>query len=279
MLFNDFYTLHSQFSDLFLNFAPLKHRKSMNTRLPFFLSLLWLCLAVSCGREEAKAPVQTTPHWVAENDSTLYGLACDGTNDTILVFLELPYTGTDPDTLNVLQATRNGQVYGWARFGDQLAIIRNDSDATVADRVIVIESLLGHWRYMVRPSLRHTAADSGGYNNLQGYSFPADSIRKLLKVEREYGYDFKDENRVRPVGFVRRSMVSDDESPVVYPELKRYHEWHIVNGRLILSSSVTDTLGNVTVLLCDTADLVYLAPDSLVLQLGDTIRSFYRKEE
>ena len=251
----------------------------MKTRLPLFLSLIALWLSLSCAREEAKAPVVTTPQWVAEDDSTLYGLACDGTNDTLLVFLRLPYTGTDPDTLNILQATRNGQVYGWARVGDQVAIIPNDSDATLADRVIVIESLFGQWRYMVQPSLRHTAADHAVPGTLQGYSIPADSIRQLLKEEREYGYDIKDENRVRPVGFIRRSTVSDDESPVVYPELKRYHEWHIVNGRLILSSSVTDSLGHVTVLLCDTADLLCLTPDSLVLQLGDTIRSFYRKEE
>ena len=247
----------------------------MKRRLPFYLSLIWLCLGVSCAQEEKKAPAVTTTRWVTEGDSTLYGLACDGTNDTILVFLKLPYSGTDPDTLEVLQATRNGQVYGWPRVGDQLAIIRNDSDARVADRVIVIESLLGQWRYMVHPSLRPTAADGSA----QSYSITADSFRKLLQEEREYGYDFKDENRVRPVGFVRRAMVSDDESPVVYPELKRYYEWHIINGRLLLSSSIPDSSGHVSVARCDTADLLLLAPDSMVLQFGDSIRSFYRKVE
>lgn len=247
----------------------------MKTRLPFFLSLIWLCLGVSCGQEEKKAPAATTAQWVAEGDSTLYGLVCDGTNDTILVFLKLPYTGTDPDTLEVLQATRNGQVYGWPHVGDQLAIIQNDSDAMVADRVIVIESLLGQWRYKVHPSLRPSVADGSS----QSYSITVDSIRKLLKEEREYGYDFKDENRVRPVGFVRRAMVSDDESPVVYPELKRYYEWHIINGRLLLSSSLADSLGHLSITLCDTADLLLLTPDSMVLQFNDTIRSFYRKDE
>ena len=43
-------------------------------------------------------------------DSTVYGLACDGCNDTILVFL--PRTGGDPDTFNILGASKQHQVFG-----------------------------------------------------------------------------------------------------------------------------------------------------------------------
>ena len=35
-------------------------------------------------------------------DSALYGLACDGCTDSVLVFL--PYSGGDPDTFDIITA-------------------------------------------------------------------------------------------------------------------------------------------------------------------------------
>lgn len=212
------------------------------------------------------APVETR----AEGDSTLYGLVCDGSNDTLLIFLRTPYQGDDPDTLYILNAIRRGEVFGQPRVGDQLAIMRNDTDSTSARRIIVTEDLQGQWRFQAHPTLRrHVSflADS--------MSVPTDSLRRLLNTVREFGYDIKDENVMRPFDGGHRDLSKEDNSPIEWPKLKRYREWHIYNGRLILSAN--DTLRNIQ--LSDTADFVLLRPDSLVLRFADGIKSYYRKIE
>ena len=65
-------------------------------------------------------------------DSTIYGLACDGCTDTILVFMELSRIDADPDTFNVLEATRSHRVYGHLNVGDNVAVVRSAEDTAVA---------------------------------------------------------------------------------------------------------------------------------------------------
>ena len=55
-------------------------------------------------------------------DSALYGLACDGCTDSVLVFL--PYSGGDPDTFDIINAFQQHHVYGRPRIGDELAVRR-----------------------------------------------------------------------------------------------------------------------------------------------------------
>ena len=101
---------------------------------------------------------------------------------------------------------------------------------------------------------------------------------KELMQPREYGVEIKSEHIARPIG-ITRTMTSDEESPVVFPPLKRYREWRIFNGRLILNETTRDTLGTVTVTNSDTATFVLLRRDTLVLRFNDGEQGFYRRNE
>ena len=82
------------------------------------------------------------------DDATIYGLACDGCNDTIVVFLTLDYDGGDPDTLNVLDATRQHLVFGNIRIGDKLAIVRDEQDSTRARMLVDLDNLMGEVNHL-----------------------------------------------------------------------------------------------------------------------------------
>ena len=206
-------------------------------------------------------------------DSTVYGLACDGCNDTILVFL--PRQGGDPDTFNILNASKEHQVFGRPMIGDLVAVLTSHENPKVADMVINIEQLKGKWCYMVEPKLREIAGMP--LSRLQGeHREEMDSILRELLQPREFGVEFKSDYTARPIGMIR-SMTSDEESPVVYPPLKRYREWRIFNGRLILSEGERDSLGNINVTNNDTAQLVLLHRDTLVLRFDEGEQGYYRK--
>ncbi len=232
-----------------------------------------MTLAAACGQKEnvtELTPAEATT--VAEGDSTIYGLACDGCSDTVVVFLRSPYHGQDPDTLNILEATRHHKVFGRPLIGDELAIVRNAVDTTVADLVVVTQDLKGQWCYRVLPTLRERA-DMEDVTNTE---LP-DSIKELLSVEREYGFQLKAEGAAFPIGMTYRVTTSDEEEMVVYPELKRYMEWHLYNGHIVLQSAITDSLGERHIRLSDTADVVMLNADTLVLQFNDHIQGYYRR--
>jgi hypothetical protein len=208
-------------------------------------------------------------------DSTVYGLACDGCNDTILVFL--PRQGGDPDTFNILNASKSRQVFGRPMIGDLVAVLTNRENPKVADMVINIEQLKGKWCYMVEPKLREIAGMP--LSRLQGEQREEmDSMLREMLQPREFGVEIKSDYTARPIGMIR-SMTSDEESPVVYPPLKRYREWRIFNGRLILSEGARDSLGNITVTNTDTAQLVLLHRDTLVLRFNEGEQGYYRKVE
>ena len=208
-------------------------------------------------------------------DSTVYGLACDGCNDTILVFL--PRQGGDPDTFNILNASKNHQVFGRPMIGDLVGVLTNRENQKVADKVINIEQLKGKWCYMVEPKLREIAGMP--LSRLQGEQREEmDSMLREMLQPREFGFEIKSDYTARPIGMIR-SMTSDEESPVVYPPLKRYREWRIFNGRLILSEGARDSLGNITVTNTDTAQLVLLHRDTLVLRFNEGEQGYYRKVE
>lgn len=230
-------------------------------------------LVIGCGQNKTEEQIaEIQKQLTIEGDTTIYGLACDGCNDTIIVYLQSPYMGSDPDTLNILEATRSHHIFGHPRIGDKVAIMRNDSDATVADIVIVIEDLQAEWCYKVRPSLRQRA----GMDETNLLTLP-DSLRKRLFMEREYGIHLKSDGTALPIGMMRRGGTSDEESPVVYPELRRYFEWHIFNGQLVLQTSRTDSTGVKSFMVSDTADIVMITPDTLVLRFSDHEQAYYKR--
>ena len=170
----------------------------MKNYLIFAMSLIMSAgMMTGCSSKENTTEVAVKAVEQAEDDRTIYGLVCDGCNDTIVIFLPMSfkgdYNGSNPDTLNILEASRRHQVFGQLRIGDKLAMMRNEHDSTVADLVIVTEDMLGSWCYKVLPTLKRRA-DMDGQTESQVMEQLPDSVLDLLKVEREYGIAIKNNN-------------------------------------------------------------------------------------
>lgn len=238
-----------------------------------------LMAGCSTGSEKKKAGAADSTSIQAEGDQTIYGMACDGCNDTIVTFLSMSfngnYDGGNPDTLNILEASRNHQVFGQIHIGDKLAIIRNEQDSTVADLLIVTEQMIGKWCYKVLPSLKQRA-DMDGTEAQMIEQLP-DSIAELLTIEREYGMNLMDNHVAFPIGMRHNRVTSDEDTHVEYPEVKRYMEWRIYNGNIILSETASDSAGVRHYTAHDTATLVMLTADTMVLRINDEERGFYKK--
>ena len=225
-----------------------------------------LCVACSERRTKTMSEEQViSTQTNLQGDSTLYGLACEGCTDSVVVFL--PNKGGDPDTFDIIEARKAQHVFGRARTGDQLALIINGSDSTVADMVINLSRLKGHWGYTVTPKLREVP----GMNHA---NLP-DSIRERIMKPREYGFKLKHEWAAAPIGFEQEK---EKRGPVEFPMLMWYNEWHIYNGHLILSQNM-ETIsvkeeGRQTQ--HDTTDIVLLRRDSLVLRFKDHTQGYYR---
>ena len=239
-----------------------------------FLMIATLTMLAACSQTGQQETLNSQQQYTVSDDSTIYGLTCDGTNDTIVVFLSDPYYGSDPDTLNILKAISEGRIFGTMHTGDRLAIMRDSADTTSASSVIVTQNLLGLWAYKVKPTLRrHIPTDSTLQDPISGIS--ADSLRKLLAEEREYGISLNPDSVMFPFGF--RRSANDESSPVQYPAMKRYRQWCIYNGRLLFTATNLDTLGNKPAE-TDTVELVRLTEDTLVLRFKDGEYGYYRKE-
>jgi len=209
-------------------------------------------------------------------DSTIYGLACDGSNDTLLIILNIDsigHTGSDdPDTFFILNATKHHRVYGRTRIGDHVAVVRSATRPDEADIVIVTEDLMQPWRFLQFPQLKERVGMTG---REQMNEMP-DSIRQQLATPREVGYTLKADRTVSISGVYRLQTTIDDD-PIVYPEMKHYHYWHLLNGEIVLTETRFDSTGTARVTSRDTASLVLLRPDSLVLRFADGLKSFYCK--
>ena len=235
-------------------------------------------MLIACGTKQEAPKSEEILTTEVTDDQTIYGLACDGCNDTVVVFLRLPYNGSNPDTLYILDAVKQRHIMGKIRIGDKLAIMRNETDSTVADLVIVTEQLMGQWRHLVYPTL-HERADMEGNTERQKIAQLPDSIKALLAIPKEYGLDILHDNMMYVPGSHVKHVTSDEESPVEYPIAQFYNEWKIFNGRFVMLHCKADSLGKMQTLASDTADVVLLEADSLMLRFKDGVRSYYRKVE
>ena len=251
----------------------------------FFLAVaMTTALTIGCGgnntdkQGSANDSVVTT----LPGDSTIYGLACDGCTDTILVLLR--DVTQNPDTFDILDASRNQLVFGHPRIGDQMAVVLAAPDSSANDQkpiarmVVDIDKILGSWCYMVTPKLRKRADVDKQMEQEFLKKMPDSTLQRLLQP-REHGFILKNEHQAQPIGMIRTGNTTDDRSPVEYPILKRYREWYLYNGHIILNETRRDSLGEQQVLSSDTADFVLLRRDSLVLRFSDGERSYYRKSE
>ena len=94
-----------------------------------------------------------------------------------------------------------------------------------------------------------------------------DSIVETYMVPREYGFTLKRMGEARSVGFVMQNSSVEDDSPVEYPEVPQYTEWHAYNGKLLLVRGRFEMQGVVfnEKTSIDTLSFVYMKKDSLVL--------------
>lgn len=215
-----------------------------------------------------------------EGDSCVYGLACDGCTDSVLVLL--PENLGDPVSYEIIDVRHAGRVFGKPRIGDQMALLIDPEDSLTASLVIDLEQLKGTWCYTVLPQMRAIENMSKRLRRRMERDMP-DSVRRSLLKPREYGFVLSSNNVARPVGGMARDGQRDGDSPVVYPEVPMYSEWHTWNGRIILMRHDMRTAsagkgGMATV--SDTADIALLTADSLSLRFTDgTLHGYYKKEK
>ena len=208
-----------------------------------------------------------------EGDSTLYGLACDGCTDTVLIFL--PGKGGDPITYNILEATKKRRIIGHPMVGDWVAVILNGEDTTVADMVIDLDQLKGTWVELAYPTVKERAVDIAIDEEMKKIQ---DSLIQAMMKPVEMGFSLKRHYQAQTVGRQRRSTQKEDDSPVVYPEIKNYTQWHVINGQLVLTSQsrpLNDSVNGEVV--NDTADFIFMTRDSLRLRFKDREKGYYRR--
>jgi hypothetical protein len=243
----------------------------------FFIPLiLTSLLTLACGGRQEKSNIEEqqadTLAFVLEGDSTLYGLVCEGSTDTLLIFLPNDKVAEDPDTLNILDATRKRNIFGQLMTGDDVAVVRNNDDSTVADIVISMKNLRSTWRYKVLPTL-HLHAGMDGMTEQQMIANLPDSVSEQLAVPHEYVLDLQNDHSVYSYSTVK--MNQEQESVVEYPKAKHYGTWHLFNGKLLLTRMQIDTLGNLVPEAIDTAQFVMMNRDTLILNFSDGMTHYY----
>lgn len=245
--------------------------------LPLFAAII----IVACGKKEQvsmTAPTEgkTNKELLLEGDSTIYGLACEGCTDSVIVLL--PSDGSDPVSYNIIDAFKNHKVLGKPKVGDWIGLVLNQETKGVADLVINLDELKGTWCYVVMPKLRDYDDLSPKTKALKQEM--TDSLRETYMIPREYGFALKRHWTAQSIGYIQEKNSLEDESPVVYPKLLYYTEWHIWNGKLVMTSGDfkmdKDNNVSVTNMRLDTCDIVYLRDDSLVLGSEGITRSYYR---
>ena len=217
-----------------------------------------------------------------KGDSTIYGLACEGCSDTVVVLL--PNDGSDPVTYNILKASRQHRVLGRIKTGDWIGVVLNKTNKHEADIVIDLDQLKGIWCYIVMPQLRgHEKMTK--QEQAQAMRLMSDSLKNMYFIPREYGFWLKRQWEATSVGYVQESSTLAEESPVVYPPLGWFIAWHIWNGKFVMISGKPKYSGKDNTVVgyesvsYDTCSIDYLDDDSLVLTDREASRSYYRKND
>lgn len=213
-----------------------------------------------------------------EGDSMIYALACDGCTDSVLVIL--PYSGGNPDTLDIIDAKRAHRVFGRPKIGARLAVMVNPEDSDEATFVVNMDELKGAWCYKAKPKFRDMEKMPPRVRKRMMESIP-DSVRDSMLVEKEMGFQIKRSYAMQPIG-VEHVATTDEQSPLEYPEQKMYSEWRLFNGKLLLSRNImqpvegTDSVA--PAIDTDTVQILMLMPDSLVLLFPEGPKGYYRQK-
>lgn len=255
----------------------------MNIRIIITLVVAAMTMA-ACGNSSESKPDEKKGHTNAElllkGDETIYGLACEGTGDSVVVLL--PSNGSDPVTYNCLTARRRGKVVGTIKTGDWIGVVLNKRNKKVADFVVDLDQLKGIWCYIVMPKMRDYATMSKKMQQRMMNEM-SDLLKETFLIPREYGFWVKRQWQAQSVGYIQEASSLADESPVVYPPLGYFTGWHIWNGKFVITSGTPvfkkDGTPSVTNLRNDTCNIDYLDEDSLVLSSDGISRSYYKKTD
>lgn len=252
-------------------------------------SMLFVALAVMILAACKKGPPPKRPNVnlpismakPAKGDRAIYGLACMGCTDTTVVLL--PNSGGDPVKYNILDANRKHQVFGNIEIGDWICIIpcTDKNDKGSADMVIDLDKLKATWTYPVMPHLRDVSHLSKRQQARILANMP-DSIVETYMIPREYGFTLKRMGEARSVGNVMQASAVEDDSPVEYPKVPIYTEWHTYNGKLVLVRGRSEFAGKVfnAKTTRDTLSFVYMKGDSLALRDKDgNIQGYHRNKD
>lgn len=249
------------------------------TRL--FLGLL-LAAILLAGCDEQKEKANTINQLKEEkmiNDRSIYGLACQGCTDSVVVLL--PADGSDPVHYDIIDAMHQHRVMGKPKIGDWVCIVPTPQDKHVAEFVVNLEQLKGTWCYVVMPKMRAYENMSKKLQARMMRDMP-DSIKETYLIPREYGFTLQRQWTAQSVGYVSENSSLEEESPVVYPQLGFFTGWHVWNGKLIIYSgtpvlSEDKTSYDITDVRRDTCDIVFLNDDSLTLSSEGSSRTYYRR--
>ncbi len=252
----------------------------MKVRTLLLLLFGAMMLTAACGSDKATSTASSTSSHRLKGDSTVYGLACDGCTDSVVVLL--PQDDSDPVRFNIIEAMHRGRVLGKLQVGDRIGVVLNKRDKHKADLVVDIDRLMGIWCYIVMPTLRDAQGLSKSQQLSMMRSMP-DSVKEMYFIPREYGFYLKPEWEAQSVGYVQEANSLAEESPVVYPPLGFFTGWGMWNGKLVIMRGTphfsADGKLRVTDQVSDTCDIDYLDADSLVLSSDGISRSYYRKTD
>lgn len=240
-----------------------------------------LATACSTDRKGDDKPLPTGQYEYKDiGDKAIYGLACEGCNDSTLVLL--PEDCSDPVKYDIIDASRNGRVLGKPKIGDWVTVTLDPKDKRVATSVVDLDDLKGIWCYIVLPKMRDYDKMSKRLQQRMERDMP-DSIRQTYLIPREYGFWLKRQWMAQSVGYVQEKSALEDESPVVYQPLGFFTAWHMWNGKIIIVNAQPkwdkDNNVSLTDFASDTCDIDYLQDDSLVLSSEGVSRSYYRKKD
>ena len=178
------------------------------------IAALSACGGKSANDKAEEVPADSMAYSIvkkAKGDSTLYGLACDGCTDSVVVFL--PYEGGDPVTYEIIDARRLGKVFGRPKIGDRLALMVNPEDKEEATLVIDLDELKGSWCNTFMPKFRDLDKMPRRLQRRMMADMP-DSIKQKFLVPKEFGFEIKGTSTISPIGMRQRAETSDEMSPV-----------------------------------------------------------------
>src|SRR5574344_345453 len=232
----------------------------------------------SCGKKKMpqsnpKQPL--SPEVNVTGDSAIYGLACEGCTDSVIVVL--PNSGGDPVTYDILDAMRSHNIIGMPRIGDNLTVLLSE-DKKSAKYVVDLNELEGSWCYKAMPKLRHAPLGMKDGDPKHSKERMPDSIFKSIMVPCECGFELFGDKTAKPIGR-HKNNTTEGFNPVEYPKVKSYRAWRMFNGKIIFTISERDIPGmKKHKKTYDTAQIVMMRKDSLVLKIKNTTQGFYRRK-